>query len=66
MGGKQFGFGDYEQSAAKKRIRRERFLAEPSHSPLPGASIPAIQSEPAWPARKRQPPFSPGFLSAGE
>ena len=28
MGGKQFGFGDYEQSPAKKRTRRERFLAE--------------------------------------
>ena len=28
MGTKQFGFGDYEQSAAKKRTRRERFLAE--------------------------------------
>jgi transposase, IS5 family len=28
MGGKQFGFGDYEQSTAKKRTRRERFLAE--------------------------------------
>jgi IS5 family transposase len=28
MGSKQLGFGDYEQSAAKKRTRRERFLAE--------------------------------------
>ena len=28
MGGKQLGFGDYEQSTAKKRTRRERFLAE--------------------------------------
>ena len=28
MGGKQFGFGDGEQSTAKKRTRRERFLAE--------------------------------------
>ena len=28
MGIKQFGFGDYEQSSAKKRTRRERFLAE--------------------------------------
>ena len=28
MGTKQFGFGDYEQSTAKKRTRRERFLAE--------------------------------------
>ena len=27
MGTKQFGFGDYEQSTAKKRTRRERFLA---------------------------------------
>ena len=28
MGIKQFGFGDYEQTKAKKRMRRERFLAE--------------------------------------
>ena len=28
MDAKQFGFGDYEQSTAKKRTRRERFLAE--------------------------------------
>lgn len=28
MGGKQFGFGDYEQSMAKKRTKREKFLAE--------------------------------------
>ena len=27
MDAKQFGFGDYEQSTAKKRSRRERFLA---------------------------------------
>jgi IS5 family transposase len=27
MGGKQLGFGDYEQTTAKKRTRRERFLA---------------------------------------
>ena len=28
MGVKQFGFGDDEQSTAKKRTRRERFLGE--------------------------------------
>ena len=28
MGGKQLGFGDYEQSTAKKRTKRERFLRE--------------------------------------
>jgi IS5 family transposase len=28
MGSKPFGFGDYEQSTAKKRNRREKFLAE--------------------------------------
>jgi len=28
MGGKQLGFGDYEQTTAKKRTRRERFLSE--------------------------------------
>jgi hypothetical protein len=28
MGSKQIGFGDDEQATAKKRTRRERFLAE--------------------------------------
>jgi len=28
MRSKQFGFGDYEQSTAKKRTKRERFLFE--------------------------------------
>lgn len=28
MGSRQLGFGDYEQSTAKKRTRRERFLDE--------------------------------------
>lgn len=28
MGSKQLGFGDYEQSTAKKRTKRERFLGE--------------------------------------
>ena len=26
MGGKQLGFGDYEQNTTKKRTRREKFL----------------------------------------
>jgi IS5 family transposase len=28
MGGKQLGFSDHEQSTAKKRPKREKFLAE--------------------------------------
>jgi hypothetical protein len=28
MVGKQLGFGDYEQTTAKKRTKREKFLAE--------------------------------------
>jgi IS5 family transposase len=28
MGGKQLGFGDYEQSIAKKQTKKEKFLAE--------------------------------------
>ena len=28
MGGKQLGFGDYEQTTAKKRTKRERFLSQ--------------------------------------
>lgn len=27
-GGKQLGYGDYEQTTAKQRTNRERFLAE--------------------------------------
>ena len=27
MGGKQLGFSDYEQSTAKKRTKREKFLS---------------------------------------
>jgi hypothetical protein len=28
MGGKQLGFGDYEEPTAKKRTRREKVLAD--------------------------------------
>ena len=28
MGGKQLGFSDYEQSTAKKRTKKEKFLAD--------------------------------------
>ena len=28
MGGKQLGFADYKQTSAKKRAKREKFLAE--------------------------------------
>ena len=28
MGGKQLGFGDYEQSTTKKQTKREKFLSE--------------------------------------
>ena len=28
MGGKQLGFGDYEQTKARKRTKSERFLAQ--------------------------------------
>ncbi len=28
IGGKQLGIGDYEQTTAKKRTKREKFLAE--------------------------------------
>ena len=28
MGGKQFGFSDYEQTTAKKRTKKEKLLAE--------------------------------------
>jgi hypothetical protein len=28
MAGKQLGFGDYEQTTARKRTKRERFLGQ--------------------------------------
>lgn len=28
MGGKQLGFGDYQQTTVQKRTKRERFLSE--------------------------------------
>jgi|694.fasta_scaffold59239_8 hypothetical protein len=28
MGGKQLGFGDYQQTTARKRTKRERFLGQ--------------------------------------
>jgi IS5 family transposase len=28
MGGKQLGFGDFEQTTVRKRTKRERFLAQ--------------------------------------
>ncbi len=28
MGGKQLGFGDYEQTTARKHTKRERFLVQ--------------------------------------
>jgi IS5 family transposase len=39
-GAKQLGFGDYEQTTAKKRTRRERFLAEMEAVAMEGADRP--------------------------
>jgi hypothetical protein len=37
MGGKQLGFGDYEQTTAKKRTKREKF----GRVPLRGVNVEA-------------------------
>ena len=47
MGGKQFGFGDHEQSTAKKRTRRERFLAE-MEALVPWSAL-IVLIEPSYP-----------------
>jgi IS5 family transposase len=47
MGGKKLGFGDYEQTTAKKRTKREKFLAEMDQVVPSGALIELI--EPHYP-----------------
>ena len=47
MGGKQLGFRDKEQSTAKKRTRRERFLSE-MEAVVPGQGL-IDQIEPHYP-----------------
>ena len=49
MGGKQLGFSDYEQSTAKKRTKKEKFLAD----------TPSARKVDASPSR---PLFPPGGL----
>jgi transposase, IS5 family len=58
MGGKQLGFGDYEQTAAKKRTKREKFLAEMDQVVPWGALIELI--EPHYPksgSKGGRPPY---------
>ena len=58
MGSKQLGFGDYEQSTAKKRTRRERFLAE-MESVVPRKALIEL-NEPHYPRTIRKgcrPPY---------
>ena len=59
MGGKQFGFGDYEQPTAKKRTRRERFLAE-MEAVVPWKAL-VVLIEPHYPktsSKGGRPPYS--------
>jgi IS5 family transposase len=58
MGGKQLGFGDYEQTTAKKRTKREKFLAEMDQVVPWGALIELI--EPHYPktgSKGGRPPY---------
>jgi transposase, IS5 family len=58
MGGKQLGFGDYEQSTARKRTKRERFLAQMEAVVPWGALIALI--EPCYPrtgSKGGRPPY---------
>ena len=54
MGGKQLGFGDYEQSTAKKRTKREKLLAE-MEAVVPRKAL-FVLIEPHYPI----PAFAPG------
>lgn len=51
MGGKLLGFGDYVQTTAKKRTKREKFLAEMDQVVHWGALIELI--EPHYPKTGR-------------
>ena len=58
MGGKQLGFGDYEQTTAKKSTKREKFLAEMDQVVPWGALIELI--EPHYPktgSKGGRPPY---------
>jgi IS5 family transposase len=58
MGGKQLGFGDYEQSTAKKRTKKERFLAQ-MEAVVPWRALIAL-IEPCYPktgSKGGRPPY---------
>jgi transposase, IS5 family len=58
MGGKQLGFADFEQTTAKKRTKREKFLAEMDAVVPWGALIELI--EPYYPktgSKGARPPY---------
>jgi IS5 family transposase len=58
MGGKQLGFGDYEQSTAKKRTKKERFLAQ-MEAVVPWKALIAL-IEPCYPktgSKGGRPPY---------
>ena len=58
MGGKQLGFGDYEQSTARKRTKRERFLAQ-MEAVVPWRALIAL-IEPCYPktgSKGGRPPY---------
>jgi len=58
MGGKQLGFGDYEQSTARKRTKRERFLAQ-MEAVVPWKALIAL-IEPCYPktgSKGGRPPY---------
>jgi hypothetical protein len=45
MGGKQLGFGHYEQTTAKKRTKREKFLAEMDAVVPWGSALPRMSGQ---------------------
>jgi IS5 family transposase len=58
MGGKQLGFGDYEQTTANKRTKRERFLAQ-MEAVVPWKALIAL-IEPCYPktgSKGGRPPY---------
>jgi IS5 family transposase len=66
MGGKQFGFSDYELTTAKKKTNREKFRSEMDAVLLRQALIDLI--EPALPQidqERRPPSLSAGHNDAG-
>ena len=62
MGGKQLGFSDYEQTTAKKRTKKEKFLAEMDQV-VPWQPL-FFPSEPVYPKVSSKGCRTPDLLAA--